>query len=75
MDNNGLLSVSSMIYKTSVSSVMFAALLRVVTSHFLEKTSVNSVKQSSWIKSTSVGKQEEPLAGHLTGVERRERVC
>ena len=44
MDKYGILPVSSMMYKTSVTSVMFAAFLRVVTSHWLEKTSVTSVK-------------------------------
>ena len=29
---------------------------------------------SSTMEKTSVGKREEPLAGHLTGVERRGRV-
>ena len=29
---------------------------------------------SSTLEKTSVGKRGEPLAGHLTGVERRERV-
>ena len=43
MDKYGILPVSSMMYKTSVTSVTYAV-LRVVTNHWLEKTSVTSVK-------------------------------